>query len=51
MDTTQAEKIMASKDSIEVDLSKPIQTLLDECLCFISVNDFNLSLKASDKKE
>ncbi len=42
METTQAEKMMASMDSIDLDISKPIQTLLDECLCFISVNDFNV---------
>lgn len=40
METKHAEKIVATKNSVEVDLSKPIQTLLDECLCFISVNDF-----------
>jgi hypothetical protein len=40
MDTTQAEKMKASLDSIDLDISIPIKTLFDECLCFISVNDF-----------
>ncbi len=47
MDRTQAESMVASMEisrveTMEVDISKPIQTLFDECLNFISVNDFNM---------
>ncbi|MBQ8459482.1 hypothetical protein IJ541_05200 [bacterium] len=46
MDNTQAETMIASMDwrdnSNETDISMPLQTLFDECLNFISVNDFNL---------
>lgn len=52
METTQAE-MMRSMDIAEIDLSEdlvmecmdvsvPIQNLFDECLNFISVNDFNV---------
>ncbi|MBQ8669571.1 hypothetical protein IJ472_07305 [bacterium] len=47
MDRTQAEAMNASMEisrveTMEVDISKPLQTLFDECLNFISVNDFNM---------
>lgn len=47
MDRTQAELMVASMETsraehLEVDISKPLQTLFDECLNFISVNDFNM---------
>ena len=43
MDRTQAEAMEISRvETMEVDISKPIQTLIDECLNFISVNDFNM---------
>ncbi len=52
MTTTQAEVMntmnieeleLAEEVSLEsVDLSKPLQELFDECLNFISVNDFNV---------
>lgn len=52
MTTTQAEVMntmnieeleLAEEVSFEsVDLSKPLQELFDECLNFISVNDFNV---------
>ena len=40
MDNTQAETSM-EVTRVELDISIPIQTLFDECLNFISVNDFN----------
>ncbi len=52
METRQAESMMRTMDIAEIDLSDevlrdvqddisvPIQTLFDECLNFISVNDF-----------
>ena len=40
METTQAETMMES--TMKQDISLPLQTLFDECLSFISVNDFNL---------
>ena len=46
MENTQAESIYASMEIMraetETDITKPIQTLFDECLSFISVADFNL---------
>lgn len=53
MTTTQAEVMntmmkneeyeLAEEVSLQsVDLSKPLQELFDECLNFISVNDFNV---------
>ena len=43
MDRTQAEAMEISRvETMEVDISKPIQTLFDECLSFISVTDFNM---------
>lgn len=46
MENTQAEAIIAtmeiSRADLEVDISQPLQTLFDECLNFISVNDFNV---------
>ena len=47
MDRTQAEAMVASMEisrveTMEIDISKPIQTLFDECLNFISVNDFQM---------
>ncbi len=47
MEKTQAEAIVATMeisrvDLGEVDVSKPLQNLFDECLKFISVNDFNV---------
>ena len=47
MDRTQAEAMVASMEisrveTMEVDISKPIQTLFDECLSFISVTDFTM---------
>lgn len=51
METRQAESMMRTMDIAEIDLSDevlrdvqdisvPIQALFDECLNFISVNDF-----------
>ena len=47
MDRTQTEAITASMEisraeSIVIDISEPLQNLFDECLNFISVNDFNV---------
>jgi hypothetical protein len=42
MDTTQAEASMEISRQESMDISLPLQTLFDECLNFISVNDFNL---------
>lgn len=47
MEKTQADAIVATMeisrvDLSEIDVSKPLQTLFDECLKFISVNDFNV---------
>lgn len=46
MDKSQAEAIsamelMRADSTTEVNISIPLQTLFDECLNFISVNDFN----------
>lgn len=53
METKQAEVMMRSMAIAEIELSEdilgevqdvsvPLQTLFDECLNFISVNDFNV---------
>ncbi len=46
MDRSQAEAIASMEisrvETMEVDISKPLQTLFDECLSFISVTDFNM---------
>ncbi len=47
MDNTHAETIIASMElrkagAADIDISQPLQTLFDECLNFISVNDFNI---------
>jgi hypothetical protein len=42
METTQAETSMEISRQESMDISLPLQTLFDECLNFISVNDFNL---------
>lgn len=47
MEITQAEAMNASMElsrveSMNLDISQPLQTLFDECLNFISVNDFNV---------
>ena len=43
MDRTQVEAMEISRiETMEIDISKPIQTLFDECLNFISVNDFQM---------
>jgi hypothetical protein len=43
MDRTQVEAMEISRiETMEIDISKPIQTLFDECLSFISVTDFNM---------
>ncbi|MBD5402430.1 hypothetical protein HDR58_06480 [bacterium] len=53
METTQTEAMMRSMNIVNFSLSaeilaeesgiaRPIQTLFDECLNFISVNDFNI---------
>lgn len=47
MEKSQTEAIVASMEvsraeMMEVDISQPLQTLFDECLNFISVNDFNI---------
>lgn len=43
MERTQAEaSIEISRNEQIQDISLPIQTLFDECLNFISVNDFNM---------
>jgi len=41
MEKSQTEAVMEASRK-ELDLSKPIQDLFDECLKFISVNDFNV---------
>lgn len=45
MENTQAETIVASMEMsrteiVNLDISQPLQSLFDECLNFISVNDF-----------
>lgn len=47
MEKTQIDAVYATKEVsraelCEVDITKPLQTLFDECLKFIFVNDFNL---------
>lgn len=47
MENTQAETIVASMEisraeAMNMDISQPLQSLFDECLNFISVNDFNI---------
>ena len=47
MEKTQADAIVATMelsrvDLGEIDVSTPLQNLFDECLKFISVNDFNV---------
>ena len=47
MEKTQADALVATMEISRVDLdkidvSKPLQELFDECLHFISVNDFNV---------
>ena len=47
MENTHVESIIASMEisrveTKQVDISEPIQKLFDECLNFISVNDFNI---------
>ena len=45
MDRTQAEVAsmeISRAEAMDLDISKPIQTLFDECLSFISVSDFNI---------
>jgi len=43
MKKTQAEASIEISRSEQIpDISLPIQTLFDECLNFISVNDFNV---------
>jgi len=42
MENSQTEAVSTSMEVSRVDLSKPIQDLFDECLKFISVNDFNI---------
>ncbi len=47
MEKTQADALVATMEISRVDLgnvdvSKPLQDLFDECLHFISVNDFNV---------
>lgn len=42
MENTQAETSMEFSRIESKDISLPIQTLFDECLNFISVNDFNV---------
>ncbi len=47
MEKSQNESIIASMEIsrtpiMEIDISQPLQTLFDECLNFISVNDFNV---------
>lgn len=60
METRQAESMMRTMDIAEIDLSDeglrdvqdisvPIQTLFDECLNFISVNDFATVKKKPEK--
>ncbi len=45
MENTQAETLYASMEPMrankDIDVSQPLQALFDECLSFISVNDFN----------
>lgn len=44
MENTQAESIVSMEiarvETINLDITKPLQSLFDECLNFISVNDF-----------
>ena len=47
MENTQAESISfkmetARLEGMSTDIAIPLQTLFDECLSFISVNDFNV---------
>jgi hypothetical protein len=42
MENTQAETTMEITRVESKDISLPLQTLFDECLNFISVNDFNV---------
>ena len=46
METKQTEEMMSTMDIEEryrnVDVSIPLQKLFDECLNFISVDDFNI---------
>lgn len=47
MEKSQTEAIVASMEMsraelMDIDISQPLQTLFDECLNFISVNDFNI---------
>ena len=47
MEKTQAELLAASMEmtrveTMEIDISLPLQNLFDECLNFISVNDFKM---------
>lgn len=41
---TQAEVMMSTMEfeDVSADISIPLQTLFDECLNFISVNDFSV---------
>jgi hypothetical protein len=41
MEMTQTEAVSNSK-ATEIDISIPLQNLFDECLNFISLNDFNV---------
>lgn len=47
MENTQAESISLKMEAtrlegMKTDITVPLQTLFDECLSFISVNDFNV---------
>ena len=42
MENTQAETLMEFSRVESKDISIPLQTLFDECLNYISVNDFNV---------
>lgn len=47
MEKTQAEAVYATMEVSraelsDVDITKPLEALFDDCLRFISVNDFNL---------
>ncbi len=47
MEKSQTEAIVASMEvsrteTMEIDITQPLQTLFDECLNFISVKDFNI---------
>lgn len=41
-ETIMASMMEISRDEKSIDISEPLQNLFDECLNFISINDFNM---------